>query len=396
MGRTESFSLEPRLNGADPSDGGSLNWAAAFGKPDSKDGASILLAQNTSDASQPAPTPSDATAQPAATPSDTPKSPSSPTDSNSNDVQLLPTPVVKMRTDGSEVSFCKDGEGNYFTFAGDQQHRHFYYTEASQTLELLGADGQKRDSFDLNIETAAVNAAKGGVLNLDFQDPKFSETLNTVNNYLPGDAGYSRIVIANVPDGVTLGYGLDEKGPYFKFSNDPNQVHHSYLPSAKHLIVNYKDDQDLAQICFSSSDDFAHNIGGVEQAPNYFYKMTSMDQNLLQQLDDNLSGAQKQSNNPYFRIYQADVKAAEILKPLIDAEKNNEPIRGLITYDVIDKINKVMPLLKAGQDCADGIAESAPNTQEAGLFRKEVIDDINKRKVALTMIMNYMYNGKLP
>lgn len=164
-----------------------------------------------------------------------------------------------------------------------------------------------------------------GTLVLRYGDPEFDRKI--------GSAGkIDTLCVHGLPQGVRMRQGMDERGFYFWFEDGFEQLGRYFHPSGlREIKINGQSlDIDLEklwlidsfivrynkhQASFASLNSESH----IRELFSYFCRLSRMSTSKLEHLSMVLCNATDQSDNPYFRIYLADVLMASCLRTLIES-----------------------------------------------------------------------------
>ncbi|HEY9715548.1 MAG TPA: hypothetical protein V6C72_18890 [Chroococcales cyanobacterium] len=210
-------------------------------------------------------------------------------------------------------------------------------------------DATKNPAFD----ATEAQVAKTGVLTLRYGDPNMDRELS-LNNY--------KSVSIDLPQGVTLKHWVDQNGYFFWFQGgNDNSMRHYYSPSAETLSVNGQQTNLEAQR-LKISEAYAGQAGGFQsltgsmQPIKYFENMSNLSVGALQTLQNALQQEAYTSNNPYFKIYLADVYVAQAMQPIVQ-QVMNSGTASLNNPQTLGKIDSAIALLKqAEKDSANGLS----------------------------------------
>jgi len=242
---------------------------------------------------------------------------------------------------------------------------------------LAGAPTQPEILTNPQIQTvndrAIPDPVVNGKLTLRYGEPDFDRKLEANPNY-------QQLSVQGIPDGVTVKHFVDAKGYYFwlqgsgevetirggdgTVSQRPKR--HYYSIQAKEMEMNtQKRDLEATRLKvneamamengfrgFSSFDknqkvDFQNpgNFGG--DAAQYFFRMSKTSSNILDIQAKSLEESVRTSDNPYFKIYLADVYTAQAMKPIIDQVLNGGQFIELNNPYSMKKLEDAISLLKA-------------------------------------------------
>lgn len=195
---------------------------------------------------------------------------------------------------------------------------------------------------------------RDGVLELDYADRDFDRKIQAARDF-------KTLKITGMPADKQILTWADERGYYFFFGPDDKQNH--YFPSSLKVIeVNGKRfdmDRSRLQVSETFMKQYTGSPGGFENfgrganALDYFWRMSKVGENGLAWQEKILKDAAANSNNPYFRIYLADVMLMQSLKPIIDGA-----LAGNITPEqkqkVIDRLSAAEKELKEAERMSHG------------------------------------------
>ncbi len=200
---------------------------------------------------------------------------------------------------------------------------------------------------------------------------------------LAANPNYQQLSIQGIPEGVKVKHFVDAKGYFFWLdgSGEMEQIRggdgtvsqrprrHYYSIQAKEIEMN-SDKRDLEATRLKVNEAMAME-GGFKgfsnfkvgqqvdfQAPggqrvvsgdamNYFLRMSKTSSSVLDIQAKSLEESVRTSDNPYFKIYLADVYTAQAMKPIIDQVLNGGRYIELNNPYTIKKFDDALSLLKA-------------------------------------------------
>lgn len=173
----------------------------------------------------------------------------------------------------------------------------------------------------------------------------------------------STLEINNVPGDVQIRFWADQNGYFFWFQNSPNSTERYYFPSSlKTIDINGQplnlDIQKLQvnEAMMQTNGGFS-NFSNTTNALTYFSRMSKLSQSALSIEDTTLSQSAQNSNNPYFKIYLADVDTALAMQPVINQVMSNGTAT-LNNPQTLSYINQAISLLQQAQ--SDSINSLSP------------------------------------
>lgn len=313
-----------------------------------------------------------------------------------------------------------------------------------QTQPEILQNGTRPVVTDRTIPDPVVN----GKLTLRYGEADFDRKLAVNPNY-------QQLSIQGIPEGVKVKHFVDSKGYFFWLdgSGEMEQIRggdgtvsqrprrHYYSIQAKEIEMN-SDKRDLEATRLKVNEAMAVENGfkgfsnfkpGQQvdfQAPggravsgdamNYFLRMSKTSSNVLDIQAKSLEESVKTSDNPYFKIYLADVYAAQAMKPIIDQVLNGGRFIELNNPYSLKKMDDAISLLKAvDTDSRTGLQRVnrvPPGNAVMPLdpyriygdsrdprfpeyyygFWGGSYDQAKHREVALTFIRNLMKNNAFP
>lgn len=193
---------------------------------------------------------------------------------------------------------------------------------------------------------------------------------------------YQQLAIQGIPDVVKVKHFVDAKGYFFWLdgSNEMEQIRggdgttpyrpkrHYYSIQAKEIQMNdqtrdleatrlkvnealaaeggfkgFSNFQKGQQVDFQNPG--GRMVGG--DAMNYFLRMSKTASNVLDVQAKSLEESVKTSDNPYFKIYLADVYTAQAMRPIMDQVRNGGQFIELNNPYTVKKLDDALSLLKA-------------------------------------------------
>jgi len=197
---------------------------------------------------------------------------------------------------------------------------------AFNTADQRGAE-QKSAQVRETSDTRLANHT----LTLSMFDKDFDAKLQTAARNNPQD--FDKLKITDIPANVKVNYWQDPKGLFVWFENGPDGAKKHYLPpnllnielpqqtktvEAIRLDVN----RNYAAATFSNLQTFDRSFNpsydGGASSLKYFASMSRLGDDALLKQETALRDAAKTSDNPYYKIYLADVLTAAAVKPIIN------------------------------------------------------------------------------
>lgn len=264
------------------------------------------------------------------------------------------------------------------------------------TPEVTQPGEPPRTGTDRLTEDPVVN----GAVTVKYGDPLFDAKLTANPNY-------TYLNITDIPAGVKLKHSMDQNGYFFwyakeevgpdgkktsvpiemvrvqqrdgTFTNEPK--HHYYSIKAKEIYMNgEKRDLELTRLLvneamagdgrdkFRGFSSFSRNQqvdmrlpgapAGRTDAITYFIRMSQLGGNILEMQQKSLENAVRTSENPYFKIYLADIYIAQAMKPIIDQVRNGSNYIDLNNPETLKKLEDAISLCQAAQgDSRTGLAK---------------------------------------
>lgn len=199
---------------------------------------------------------------------------------------------------------------------------------------------------------------------------------------LAANPNYQQLKIEGIPEGVKVKHYVDAKGYFFwldgsgekerirngdgTFSERP--ARHYYSIQSKEIQMN-AEKRDLeatrlkvnealaAEGGFKGFSNFQKNQQVDFQQPGaqrvngdamqYFLRMSKVSSNILDIQQKSLEESVKTSDNPYFKIYLADVYTAQAMRPIMDGVLNGGKFIELNNPYTVKKLEDAISLLKA-------------------------------------------------
>jgi hypothetical protein len=238
----------------------------------------------------------------------------------------------------------------------------------------IGADAQAQPQAQAQDRTRVgdVYPTQNGVLHLRYGDANMDRALANPN--------YDKLQI-ETPQGVQLRNWADQNGYYFWFQNTANGQmvdgqKHYYPPFVKQLCVNgqvfdldaqrLKCNEDMAN--FYSKRNYFENLNGRQvQDPNYAVafagRLSGLSGSVLASEEAMLQQSARNSSNPYFKIYLADVYTAQAMQPIINQFKETGHI-DIANPQTKQRIQMAIDVLNAAvSDSRNGLAQMNQGVQ---------------------------------
>ena len=273
---------------------------------------------------------------------------------------------------------------------------------------------------------------RDNILTLHFGDPGLDRQLSAAANY--------NTIVMDTPPGVSVRHWVDDKGYYFWFQNGNDNGAHHYFPAfAKQITVNGKA-FDLEAQQLKVNETYAAQAGGFQNyaknsnAIDFASRLSKLPAQSLDVMEKNLTQSVKNSTNPYFKIYLADIYLAQAMQPVIQQARVS-PSVDVNNPRTLNYLNAAIVMLKAAQSDSinnlggikkvlpDGITEVPLNQYPQGnvvmplspydIYAAEAQDRQQKhlyqysfwggslhqahaREVSLTMLRDMIARGALP
>lgn len=235
------------------------------------------------------------------------------------------------------------------------------------------------------------NPVVNGALNLKYGEPQFDQKL-------AANPAYTYINITDIPQGVKVKHSADQNGYFFwyakeevsaagqkttvpaetvrvqlpdgSFTTEPKRHYYSIQAKeismngdrrdleATRLLVNEAlsrngNDQFRGFSSFGRSQQVDMRLPGAPQgrtdAFTYFTRMSQLGARALEIQQKTLEENIKTSDNPYFKIYLADVYVAQAMKPIIDQVRNGGNVIELNNPETIKKLEDAISLVQAAR-----------------------------------------------
>lgn len=253
-----------------------------------------------------------------------------------------------------------------------------------------------------------------GVLEVSYKDPDLARKITDAKHY-------DTINIADMPKGSNISHWVDEKGYFFWFTDGHDGNKRYYYPeNAKAITVN-GNMQDLTLQRMKVNEAYAKkHLGGyqsMDKGSNVFSYVSGMARYGDKALDVQahaLEESAKNSKNPYFKIYLADIYVAQAMKPIINdmlttgSANPNNPATLKKLDDAIKLLQTVQgdsttELGKINRKTAGNIVMpldpyTVYNNPRDGyfMFWGGSHDQARHREVALTMLKAFIEKDALP
>ncbi|HEY9787459.1 MAG TPA: hypothetical protein V6D17_18870 [Candidatus Obscuribacterales bacterium] len=261
---------------------------------------------------------------------------------------------------------------------------------------------QRPEASDRSIPDPVVD----GALNLKFGEANFDKKLAANPNYI-------YLNITDIPPGVKLQHSLDENGYFFWYAKEEagpdgkpvrkpieligvlgkdgqiEQVpkRHYYSINAKEISMN-GDRRDLEATrllvneslvgdqrdkfngfsSFKKNNEVNFRLPGAPtgrtDALTYFARMSMLGTKALEIQQKSLEANVRTSQNPYFKIYLADIYVTQAMQPIIAQVMNGSRVIDLNNKYTMQKLEDALSLLQAAQgDARDGLGKINRPTQ---------------------------------
>jgi hypothetical protein len=166
---------------------------------------------------------------------------------------------------------------------------------------------------------------------LSMSDVDFDKKLTFAGNNKGQE--FDKLKITDVPPGVKVNYWQDPKGLFVWFEGGPDGNKRHHLPGNLNTIelpqqsktveaIRLDVNRNYAAQTFSGLQTFDSRFNpsydGGASSLQYFSKMATLGDSALLKQETVLREAAKTSDNPYYKIYLADVLTASAIKPVIN------------------------------------------------------------------------------
>lgn len=225
-------------------------------------------------------------------------------------------------------------------------------------------------------------------LELSYNDPQFNRKLENVSRNNQRD--FDGIKIKDVPQGVTITPWVDSNGFFFYF-NDGKPIEKHYIPNnvstleskgvkdmnqlRQQIMIAY--DQDVSKKTIEQSQSFGGFFNfdrrsdpardGANSAYRYFQGMSTQSSEALNSLEVTLRDAVKTSNNPYLKIWLADVYVGQAMRNVSEQAISGAPINLKNEY-ITRKLNDAISLNQAARDGSDTTLERSGMKRQGNAF----------------------------
>lgn len=252
--------------------------------------------------------------------------------------------------------------------------------EAARPADTRQPGGDRADKPELQI----VNRT----LELSYRDPQFNRKLENVS--LNNQRDFDAIKIKDVPQGVTITPWVDSRGFYFYF-NDGKPLEKHYIPNnvttleskgvkdmnelRQQIMIAY--DQDISKKTIAQSQGFGGFFNfdrrsdpardGANSAYKYFLGMGTQSGQVLDSLEVSLREAVKTSENPYLKIWLADVYVGQAMRNVTEQAISGAPINLKNEY-ITRKLNDAISLNHAAKDGSDTTLERSGMKRQGNAF----------------------------
>ncbi len=228
--------------------------------------------------------------------------------------------------------------------------------------QQVGQIAQVAQVRDTPPEIRIVNRA----LQLSINDKDFDLKLTYAAKNKPQE--FDKLKINDIPADVKVNYWQDPKGLFVWFENGPDNAKKHYLPGNLQNIeltnqtktvesIRLDVNRNYAAATFSNLQNFDRNFNpaydGGASSMKYFASMAQLGDAALLKQEAVLREAAKTSDNPYYKIYLADILTAAAVKPVINdflrtgtADLNNPT--------TLRKLDEAISVLDAAYRDSDG------------------------------------------
>ena len=202
------------------------------------------------------------------------------------------------------------------------------------------------DSVKIGTDATNTVVIANRTLELDFHDPNFDNKLLYASKNAPDK--FEKIKIDDLPANYKINTWITKDGYCFYF-NDGTGGHKDlhYLPNnAFGLEANnakidldderIKDNQQFALKYFGGFRNFDRNFvpqkDGTVNSTSYYWQIAGAPAGALAIQENALRESERNSPNPYFKIYLSDIKAGEALQPIRELVDQGKPYNSNNSY----------------------------------------------------------------
>jgi len=198
-------------------------------------------------------------------------------------------------------------------------------------------------------ERLALNIT-GKTLELSYNDKDFEKKLSYAGKYHSRD--FNNLKITDMPPGVKITPWVDSKGYFFYFNDGtakPKEFH--YFPPNLQFLTTPKDSTDLTKlrndVMIAYNKDISQTVtaetqgaggfldfnrqtdpnrDGAASAFQYYQRMSGLSDRSLNTLETTLREGVRTSDNPYLKIWLADVYMAQAMKGIVGQALTGQPV----------------------------------------------------------------------
>jgi hypothetical protein len=209
------------------------------------------------------------------------------------------------------------------TAASDQLHVPTRDTTTKPADQVAQVRDTPAAPLDVRIENRA--------LILSINDKDFDAKLSGAAKTWPKD--FDKLKLTDIPPGVKVNYWQDPQGLFIWFEGGQDRGKKHYIPSNLTTLelptqsktiesIRIDVNRNYAQATFSNLQSFDGNFnpardGGVNSI-KYFGRIAGIADDALLKQEKVLRDAARTSDNPYYKLYLADVLTAAAVKPVIN------------------------------------------------------------------------------
>lgn len=207
--------------------------------------------------------------------------------------------------------------------ASDQLHVPTRDTAVKPADQIAQVKDTPATPLDVRIENRAII--------LSINDKDFDAKLSGAAKTWPKD--FDKLKLTDIPPGVKVNYWQDPKGLFVWFEGGQDHSKKHYLPANLTSIelptqsktveaIRIDVNRNYAEATFSNLQSFDRNFNPSNDAGvnsiKYFGRIAGIADDALLKQEQVLRDAAKTSDNPYYKLYLADVLTAAAVKPVIN------------------------------------------------------------------------------
>mgnify|MGYP000735614535 CR=1 FL=1 len=217
-------------------------------------------------------------------------------------------------------------------------------------------------------------------LQLSINDKDFDLKLSYAAKNRPQE--FDKLKINDIPANVKVNYWQDPKGLFVWFENGPDNAKKHYLPGNLQNIeltnqtktvesIRVDVNRNYAAATFSNLQNFDRSFNpaydGGASSLKYFASMSQLGETALLKQEAVLREAAKTSDNPYYKIYLADVLTAAAVKPIIN-DFLNGGAADLNNPTTLRKLDEAISVLDAAYRDSDGKLKAVNHYPRANIY----------------------------